>query len=61
MGYVVKGTLRTNTKIKRAIKVIPKNKIKNINLFKNEINIMRILDHPNVIKLFETYEDKINI
>jgi calcium-dependent protein kinase len=27
----------------------------------NEINIMRNLDHPNIIKLFETFEDMRNI
>ena len=26
-----------------------------------EINIMKELDHPNVIKLFETFEDSTNI
>lgn len=42
---------------KRAIKMIKKNKVKNPSRFKNEIDIMKELDHPNVIKLFETFED----
>lgn len=29
-----------------------------VNMFKNEINILRSLDHPNVVKLIETYEDR---
>lgn len=27
----------------------------------NEINIMRILDHPNIIKLYEVYEGQFHI
>lgn len=26
--------------------------------FMHEINLMKQLDHPNIIKLFETFEDK---
>lgn len=26
--------------------------------FLNEVEILRKLDHPNIIKLFEVYEDK---
>ena len=49
------------TKAKRAIKIIPKSKVKNTERFKSEINILKGLDHPNIIKLFETYEDKRNV
>ena len=49
------------TSIRRAIKVIKKSRVKNPTRFKNEIEIMKQLDHPNVIKLFETYEDNRNI
>lgn len=41
----------------RAIKRIPKSKVKNTERFKREIDIMRNLDHPNIIKLYETFED----
>lgn len=27
----------------------------------NEVNIMKTLDHPNVIKLYETFEDFRNV
>lgn len=41
-GTVIKATLK-QTKIKRAIKIIPKNKVKNPERFKSEIDIMRKL------------------
>jgi calcium-dependent protein kinase len=42
----------------RAIKRIAREKIRNYQRFLNEINALKTLDHPNVIKLFEIYEDK---
>ena len=35
--------------------------ISNEKRFKNEIEILRNLDHPHIIKLYETFEDAINI
>ncbi|KEP65149.1 UNVERIFIED_CONTAM: calcium-dependent protein kinase CDPK2B [Hammondia hammondi] len=49
------------TKNVRAVKTIPKAKVKNIKRFKQEIAIMKCLDHPNIIKLYETFEDHKNI
>lgn len=46
-----------NSNITRAVKTIPKNKITDPKTFQNEINIMRTLDHPNVIKLYEIFDD----
>ena len=40
-----------------AIKRISREKIRNYQRFLNEINALKTLDHPNVIKLFEIYED----
>ena len=40
-----------------ACKELAKSKISNIQLFKTEINIMSKCDHPNIIKLYEIYED----
>jgi len=41
-----------------AIKSIPKAKIKSeVHMLKRELEILRIVDHPNLIKLYETYED----
>eukprot|EP00742_Colponemidia_sp_Colp-10_P000181 GILJ01000202.1.p1 GENE.GILJ01000202.1~~GILJ01000202.1.p1 ORF type:complete len:469 (+),score=93.72 GILJ01000202.1:43-1449(+) len=46
---------------KRAIKTIPKGRVKNIDRFQNEIEILKSLDHPNIIKLYETFEDSRNV
>ncbi|CAD8093543.1 unnamed protein product [Paramecium primaurelia] len=59
-GQVVKAKLK-GSKQQRAIKIIPKNKVRNPERFRREIEIMRNLDHPNIIKLFETFEDARNV
>ena len=43
-----------------AIKTIDLYKIKSDQLdsLRNEITIMKMLDHPNVIKLYETFEEE---
>ena len=41
----------------RAMKQIEKSKITDIQTFKNEIEILSRMDHPNIIKLFEVFED----
>lgn len=45
------------TKQTRAVKVIPKKKIKNMESFMHEVHIMQKLDHPNVLKLYEYFID----
>ncbi|CAD8124436.1 unnamed protein product [Paramecium sonneborni] len=45
----------------RAVKVIPKRLIENKERFLQEVEILRNLDHPNIIKLYETFEDIRNI
>ena len=47
----------------RAMKEISKEKIENVNDTRNivfSINVLRALDHPNVIQLYEFYEDDKN-
>lgn len=56
-GEVYKGTEKKTKEI-RAIKKIPKTKIKNPQRFFNEIIALKTLDHPNVIKLYESFEDE---
>ena len=41
----------------RAMKQIMKNKIPNIEKFQNEIRILAMVDHPNIVRLFEVIED----
>jgi calcium-dependent protein kinase len=39
-----------------AVKAIQKKKVKDYTTFINEINILKLLDHPNIIKLREMWE-----
>ena len=41
----------------RAMKQITKSKIPNIEKFQNEIKILAMVDHPNIVRLFEVIED----
>jgi len=50
-----------DTKQTRAVKTIAKAQMKNIERFKQEVAIMKMMDHPNIIKLYETFEDQKNI
>ena len=49
------------TKQVRACKTIPWRKIKNREKFDDEIKILQTLDHPNVLKLYEYFEDTKNV
>jgi calcium-dependent protein kinase len=59
-GSVTKCTNKS-TKAVRACKTIPKSRLKSLDAFKQEVNIMKATDHPNIIRLFETYEDHRNV
>lgn len=56
-GQVVLG-VQISTQIERAIKIIQKEDIEDQLNFVNEIDILKTLDHPNIIKLYETFEDQ---
>ena len=63
-GYgEVKKVIHKLTGEVRAMKIIKKESCDETYLksLQNEINILRQLDHPNVIKLFEIYQDTSNI
>ncbi|CAE8617759.1 unnamed protein product, partial [Polarella glacialis] len=45
----------------RAVKTIGKSQMKNLDRFYQEIAIMKMMDHPNICKLYETFEDHRNI
>lgn len=55
-GIVRKAVNRKTGKL-YAVKIIPKWKVENPELVMTEIEILRKLDHPNVIKYIETIED----
>lgn len=55
-GEVVKAKHLDTANI-RAVKIIPRTKIKNWDRFQTEVKILQTLDHPNVIKLYEYFED----
>lgn len=55
-SVVAARDLRTGTT--RAVKIVYKPKIENITRLKREILIMKRLDHPNIIRLFEVFEDE---
>jgi len=59
-GSVCRATHKA-TKAVRAIKTIPKAKLRNLDRVKREIAIMKMMDHPGIIKLYETFEDGRNI
>jgi calcium-dependent protein kinase len=39
-----------------AVKAIQKAKVRDVESFRNEVEILRNLDHPNIIQLYETWE-----
>ena len=59
-GRVFQGNL-IGTNLKRAIKIIDKSKVSNFIRFKLEVEIMMRLDHPNILRLIDYYEDKSNV
>lgn len=59
-GKVQLGYLR-GTNIQRAIKIIDKSKVRNVERFKLEVEIMMKLDHPNILRLYDYFEDQVNV
>jgi calcium-dependent protein kinase len=55
-GFVKVATRNTDN-ARRAIKIIPKKRIKRPETLTREISIMKQIDHPNIVKLYEVYED----
>lgn len=59
----VKKVKHKKLDIVRALKIVRKKKYRTqaeIKTIKNEINIMKAVDHPNIMKLFEVFEDNEN-
>jgi calcium-dependent protein kinase len=60
---VVKKVKHKELDVVRALKIIKKSKYKTnaeIKMIKNEIAVMKMVDHPNIVKLFEFFEDDEN-
>ena len=55
---IVKKAVHRITKQKRAVKIIPKTIIPNIDRFLSEIEILRTVDHPNIVRFHEWCEDE---
>lgn len=51
---VIARELKTNAV--RAIKEIQKRRVRDSSAFRNEVEILRVLDHPNIVKIIDTYE-----
>ena len=57
-GKVFMTTNKVDTSLKVAIKVLDKEKLKdNIECIMEEVAILNTLDHPNIVKYYETYDD----
>lgn len=59
-GSVSKCTKKSTGEL-RAVKSLSKAQGKNISLVQDEIANLKVMDHPNIIHLYETYEDHRNI
>ena len=59
-GVVSKATHLKTGQV-RACKTIARKKIKNWERFQTEVKILQTLDHPNIIKLYEYFEDEKNV
>ncbi|CAG9318032.1 unnamed protein product [Blepharisma stoltei] len=59
LGVIRKAISKLNSAQKVSIRsVYKKNPEENMVLLKNEINVLSILDHPNIVKIFEVFEDE---
>lgn len=61
-GTVHRATLKAaGTDVVRAVKSISQRNVKAYTMARAEINILRRLDHPNICRLLETFEDREHI
>lgn len=56
----VRLCLHKDTQTQRAVKVLRKNLLddKEMDMLKNEISILKSMDHPNIVKMYEFLEDE---
>ena len=52
--------MNRNTRVIRAVKMLKKDAMtkEELSSFKNEAGIMKEMDHPNIIKIYEMFEDE---
>lgn len=58
--YSWRKVVHKTTGIERSVKIVGKDRIKKYNEFVEHIDRLRVLDHPNLCKIFDVYEDKWN-
>ena len=56
-GAVRRAVHKTTGQV-RAVKIIARDRLKLLPKFRDEVKIMKELEHPNIVRLFETYEDQ---
>jgi len=54
---VVRKVTHKQTGLRGAVKIVRKDKVKDINQLQQEVMNMWNLDHPNVVKLFDAFDD----
>ena len=59
-GHVYKAVNKVSKK-EVAIKQIARSHVKNFERLKHEIEILKLVDHPNIVRVLEVYEDARNI
>ena len=59
-GKVYKGVDKKNPEFKVAVKVLNKHKMsqKDLAHVMDEVDLLKKVDHPNIVEYFETYDDK---
>jgi len=55
-GFVTKGVDKKTNAV-RAIKAIQINKVSDMKRFEDEVQIQQSLDHPHIVKLYESFKD----
>lgn len=53
----VRAVTEKDTGVQRAAKRIPKCYVEDCDRFRYEIDLVKSLDHPNIVRVYETFED----
>lgn len=44
-----------------AVKIVPRSRVEDAEALRRELEFLKVTDHPNVVRLYETYEDEENL